>query len=246
MPEIFMPKRSDVLKIAGVAAVAVAYVAGTRRIARRYINGAERLANALLDTDKLKGATDHLAETTEKALAACASYLVGVAYHAAQGVGTAGPAEDPVGYSRRHEHPYSHASATVLTEANSPEQILTYSVTIPDLGDVRGTRRIGGMRISGLAPARPANDTVQVSLADGYTAQLESEFEVGEYLYIGAIRLFGPATLRDNRGNVGRLNIGYDGTVAGTITRDGRVIGRFEGKTDSGLQFRQYQIEAGD
>ena len=52
---------------------------------------------------------------------------------------------------------------------------------------------------------------------------------------MGHTRLFGSATLRDNRGNVGRINIGFDGTVTGTITRDARVIGRFEGKVATAL-----------
>ena len=43
--------------------------------------------------------------------------------------------------------------------------------------------------------------------------------EVADYLVVGKTRLAGSADLRDNRGNVGRLNIGYDGTISGTITR---------------------------
>jgi hypothetical protein len=167
-----------------------------------------------------------------------------VAYHSAEGLRARGGAEDAIGKSRTRVHPYTHVAATVLTEALTPEHVLTYAVTLPKAGEVRGTRRVGGLHISGLAPARPLRDTAQVALEEGYTAQLESELEIGEYLVTGRTRLFGQMTLRDNRDNVGRLHIGYDGAVSGTITRNARVIGRFQGRITEGLQFKQYQIES--
>jgi len=167
-----------------------------------------------------------------------------VAYRAAAGEGVT--AEDPEGYSRTHEHPYTHATVTVLTEKHAPEHLLTYAVDLPDVGEVRGTRRVGAVHPAGLTPARPAIDTAQITLPHGYTAQLESEFEIADYLVTGQTKLFGAATLRDNRGNVARLNIAYDGGVSGTITRDAHVIGRFEGKVSTGVTFRQYEIGPGE
>lgn len=244
MAEPMAPARSDVIKIAILASAAVGGLIATRYLSGRKINGAERLADALLDTEALKEGVHGLSDAaTEKALAACAAYLVGVASRAAEGVGASGGAEDPVGYSRTHTHPYTEATATVLTEAVSPDQLLTYAVNLPQVGEVRGTRRIGSLKMSGLAPARPANDTVQMTLANDYTAQLESEFEVADYLMTGRSRLFGAATLRDNAGNVGRINIAHDGAITGTVTRDARIIGRFEGQVTQGLRFRQNQIE---
>ena len=45
---------------------------------------------------------------------------------------------------------------------------------------------------------------------------------------------------------MGRINIGFDGTVTGTITREARVIGRFEGKVSTGVTFRQYDLPPAD
>lgn len=233
-------------QIAFLAAGAVTAALATRYLSVRKINAAERLAEALLATESLQDAAHKMTEASEATLAACATYMIGVAFHAAEGHGLAGGLEDPVGFSRTHRHPYSHAVTTVLTESNAPEHLLTYAVMIPDVGEVRGTRRIGGLRMTGLSPARPAPDTAQITLSEGYTAQLESEFEIADYLVAGSTRLFGAATLRDNRGNVGRVHVGYDGAVSGTITREGRVIGRFEGKVATGVKFRQYLLEAGD
>lgn len=244
MPNIPMISKGDAIKTALLLVAAGGGLVAARYIERRHINGAERLANALLDTGKLTNAARTLPDSTECVLAACAAYAVNMAYRAAEGVGSAGGEEDPIGYSRTHTHPYSHVVATVLTEANAPEQLLTYAVTIPDVGDVRGTRRVGAVN-AGLPPTRPTPDAIQFSLADEYSAQFESEFEVGEYLVLGRTRLTGAATLRDNRDNVGRLNIAPDGAISGTITRNARVIGRFEGNAAHGLYFSQHQIEGG-
>jgi hypothetical protein len=239
------PKKGEVATIAALATAAVGGLIASRYLSARKISGAERLADALLHTDRLRDAARHLPDTSAAALADCAGYLLGAAWRAAEALGVGAAREDPVQHSRTHTHPYTHATATVLTEATAPEQILTYAVTIPETGEVRGTRRVGALRLSGLSPARPTPDTVQITLPDGYTAQIESEFEVADYLVTGRTRLFGAATLRDNRGNVGRLNIGYDGAISGTITKDARVVGRFEGNAAHSLHFRQYQIEGG-
>ena len=38
--------------------------------------------------------------------------------------------------------------------------------------------------------------------------------------------MYGVLTLRDSEGNVGRLNIGSDSVIHGTITRAAQVVGR--------------------
>ncbi|HZO87390.1 MAG TPA: hypothetical protein VFB38_03560 [Chthonomonadaceae bacterium] len=246
MPEIQLPTKRDVAKVALLASAALGTVVASRYLGTRKISAAERLAESLLDVGRVPEMARDMPQATETVLAACAAYLIGAAYRASEGLGVASGAEDPVGFSRTLTHPYTHAAVTVLTEATSPEPILTYAVRIPDVGEVRGTRRIGPLRLAGLSLARPTPDTAQITLANGYTAQLESEFEVAEYLVAGRTRLFGTATLRDNRDNVGRVHLGYDGAVSGTITREGRVIGRFEGQLQNGVNFKQYQIPPGD
>ncbi|HZT42015.1 MAG TPA: hypothetical protein VFA07_07485 [Chthonomonadaceae bacterium] len=244
MPQVKLPPKREVVKTALIASTLAGGVLAARLLTGRKDNPAQRFTEALFATERLREATQQMAETPERMLAACAAYLLDVAYHSSEGLRARGGAEDAIGKSRTRVHPYTHVAATVLTEALAPEHVLTYAVTIPEVGEVRGTRRVGGLHISGHAPARPLQDTAQVTLEEGYTAQLESELEIGEYLVTGRTRLFGQMTLRDNRDNVGRLHIGYDGTVSGTITRNARVIGRFEGRVADGLQFKQYQIES--
>jgi len=230
----------------GLLVTGVGLYAAVRYYGTRKFNGAERLAEALLDSEPLHTAARSLPEATEAVLAGCTSYMVTVAYKAAIGQGLIGTAEDPINHSRSRQHPYSHAMSTVLTEAHEPEHLLTYAVTVPETGEVRGTRRLGRVRVAGLAPTRPVFDAAQITLPQGYTAQLESEFEIAENFLTGQTRLYGAATLRDNCGNVARLNIGYDGSANGTITRDAHIVGRFEGKVDTGVTFRQYQIGPGE
>lgn len=240
-----MPSASNAIK-AALVAVAAGSVVGARILSSRKKNMAERLAECLLDVERLKDATKNTPFSSENALAGFAAYLVAASYHASEGISAAGADFDPLGYSRTHTHPYTHAAATVLTEAIIPDHLFTYAVTIPEVGEVRGTRRVGAVRYTELSLGRDTPDTAQLSLADGYTAQMESEFMTADYLGFGATRLYGSAALRDNRGNVGRLNINNDGSINGTVTRDARVIGRFEGKVAHGVGFRQYQIESAE
>lgn len=241
MPHILIPVRKEAARIAVLASAAVGAVLATRYLGTRKVNCAERLADALLHTEPLRNAA--ALEDSEARLAACADYFLNVAYYAAQGLTGPGVADDPPGYNRTHAHRYARASASVLTEQNVPDLALTFAVSIEEIGEARGTHRVGGLRLSGLTPARPAPDTVQITLTDGYIAQIETEFEVGDYLVTGRTRVFGAATVRDNQGNVGRIHVTYDGSVTGAMTRDTRVIGRFEGHVGRGVQFRRYQIE---
>lgn len=242
----FAPAGAAINKISkgqiGIIVLAVAGIVGLRLIASRKINSAERLADALLDTDKLNEAVRYLPHEPESALASCAAYLVNVSNRAAAGQGVTGILEDPVNFSRTQRHPYTNGVTTVRTESHSPDHCLTYALTLPEIADVRGTRNVGSVRLSGLSPARPAPDTVQIKLAPGYTVQAQTEFEIADYLVTGQMRLYGSATIADNLGNVGRLHISFDGVVTGTVTRDAKIVGRFEGKVATGIIFRKYEL----
>lgn len=231
-------------KAALVLSAAAGALVASRYFGARKISSSERLAEALLETERLKSAASRLPDASEAALADCAGYIIAVALRAGEGLGLASGMDDPIGASRTHTHPYTRAAVTVLTETNAPEHVLTYAVTLPDIGEVRGTRRVGALQVTGLSPSRSTPDVLQITLGDDYSAQIETEFQLSEALVTGHGRVFGAATLRDNRGNVGRLNIGYDGAIAGTITRNARVVGRFEGRAPHGLEFKPYQIEA--
>ena len=117
---------------------------------------------------------------------------------------------------------------------------------MPDIAEVRGIRRHGPLALNGLLPAYTVPETAQITLADGYSAQIESEMNVTEGFVTGKARLFGVVTLKDNQGNIGRLNVSPDGIIHGTITRNARVVGRFDGRLGSVIEFKPYQIEPGD
>jgi hypothetical protein len=244
MPETLA--KHPVWQVATVAAAAAAAVVAGRYFSIRKVSAAERMVEALLDTEALRSAADHLEEQPEIVLAACANYIIGVSNRASDGLGIGSGANDPIGFSRTQTHPYTQAVATVLTESHTPEQTLTYAVTLPGVGEVRGTRRVGTLRFSGFWPAYPTPDTAQVTLGENYTAQIESEFELTEAMLPGGGRIMGAVVLRDNQGNIGRLNIGNDGAIAGTLTREAHIIGRFEGSVAQGARFKPHQIPSGE
>jgi hypothetical protein len=246
MPDLSAIKKPTILHIGLALSTVAVGIGAARLIGTRRVSAAESLADSLLDTERLRDAANHLGKSSGTTLAGCAAYLVSMAYQSAAGLGAGSGPNDPLGFSRTETHPYTRAVATVLTEAHLPEHTLTYAVTIPDVGEVRGTRRVGTQHILGLSFTRPTPDRLQISLADGYTAQLESDFHASDRIVTGGFRVFGTATLRDNRGNVGNLTLSRDGQIGGTITHDTRVIGRFEGKVTDGLHYKQYQIEPGD
>lgn len=232
--------------ILALATLAVGGIVGARYLRTRKVSAAEQLSDALLDTEPLREAARSPHDHTESRLASCASYLVDVSFRSAEGWGIGTGANDPVGHTRLKSHRYTQAAATVLTESHSPEHVLNYSVTVPDVAEVRGVRRHGPLGLSGVIPAYAVPETAQISLNDGYTAQIESNLHVTDALVTGRAKLFGVVTLRDSEGNIGRLNIGSDGTIHGTITRNARIAGRFDGRLGGQIKFKPYQIEAGD
>ncbi len=213
-----------------------------RYINARHINGAEQLADALLHTDSLVDADKHATERPADALASCVAYFVQSAYHASSGIGIAGRTEDPMGYERVKIHPFTNATAMVLTEATESEHILTYTLTLPGKAEVRGTRRVGAERLDGVKPLRSTPERMEIAIGD-YSAQLESEFEVGDFIVFGKVRLSGSLSVRDNQGNVGRIHVAEDGKVGGAMTRDQKITGRFDGHAESGVYYKANLLE---
>jgi hypothetical protein len=232
--------------VIALATVALGALVGARYLSTRKISAGERLADALLDTEPLREAARDLADRPAARLASCASYLIDVCYRSAEGWGIGTGANDPVGHTRMKTHRYTQTAVSVLTEAHVPEHILNYTVIVPDVAEVRGVRRHGPLALSGIMPSYAVPETAQIALQDGYTAQIESDLHLSEAFVTGRARLFGAVTLRDSEGNVGRLNVSSDGVVHGTITRDAKVVGRFEGRLGKEIEFKPYQIEPGE
>ena len=232
--------------IIALAAVALGGIAGARFLGTRKISAAEHLSDALLDTDLLSQAARDLSDRPEARLAACANYLMSVSHRSTDGWGIGTGANDPVGHTRFKSQRYTQAAASVLTESHTPDHVLNYSVNVPDIAEVRGIRRYKPLALNGIMPSYSVPETVQISLNDGYTAQGEADFHLTEAMVTGRARLFGAVTLRDSEGNVGRLNVSSDGVITGAITRDARVVGRFEGRLGDTIAFKPYQIEPGE
>jgi len=237
-------KKPSVGQMALLTTAALTSVVAVRYFSNRKASAAERLTEGLLETTRLQTAAGHLPDASHLALAECAAYLLNVALRAAPGVGIARGDDDPIGYSRTQTHSFTGTTATVRTEAAAPDRTINYAVTVPDVGEVRGIRRIGALEVTGFVPAHATPDTVQIVLAGGYTAQIEADLHTAENMIFGKDRVFGSLALHDNQGNAGHIQAAFDGVLSGTITRDSRIIGRFEGKISEGLRFTPYQIPA--
>lgn len=238
-------KKPSVGQIAVLASAALTSVVAVRYFSGRKSSAAERLTEGLLDTTRLQTAVGHLPDTSHLALAECAGYILNVAVQSAPGVGIAHGEDDPIGYSRTQTQNFTGATATVRTETAAPDRTINYAVAIPEVGEVRGIRRIGALKLTGIIPAHDTPDIVQIVLAEGYSAQIETDLHTAENMIVGKDRVFGTLALHDNQGNAGHINVEFDGGVSGTITRDSRIIGRFEGKISEGLRFTPYQIPPG-
>lgn len=235
-------KKPSVGQLALLTTAALSSVVAVRYFSNRKASAAERLTEGLLDTTRLQTAVGHLPDASHLALAECAGYLLNVALLAAPGVGMGRGDDDPIGTSRTHTHSFTGTTATVRTEAAAPDRTINYAVIIPNVGEVRGIRRIGMLQITDFVPAHATPDTVQIVLTGGYTAQIEANLHTAENMIVGKDRLFGSLAIHDNQGNAGHIKVGFDGVLSGTITRDSRIIGRFEGKISEGLRFTPYQL----
>lgn len=236
--------RPPIIGIAALAALALGGVVGARYVRSRKVSGAELLTEALLDTERLRTAVQQPNLESENLLAACADYVLNVVSRSSEGLGLATGPNDAVGQVRAQSHNFTGAKASVVTESDNPNLVMSYVVTIPDMAEISGTRTVGKMTMNGLTPGYPVPDNVQITLKEGYTAQLESDIHLAETLVTGNQKLTGAITLRDNQGNVGRVNLIGDGTVTGTITRDASIVGRFEGHLGGSIVYKKYQIGA--
>ncbi len=231
-----------VVGAAVVAAGATAATAGARYVNSKRINAGEKLGKALLDTQRLEEAGSYSASESEAALAACAAYLINVAYNAASGI-SGPPAMDAVGYERKVSSERSSAVASIITTAHEPDTRWQFDVEIPGVGRISGSRRLTSAKFSGARMHMRTPDTMSIRFENGYVANIESdlEFSGGLLPFAGPRTMIsGSASLSDNRGNVGRLRIESSGEVSGTITRGTDIVGRFDGSLEEGVTFRQY------
>ncbi len=208
-----------------------------RAISIRRICPAQSLADSLLLTESLPGATILSGQLPEELMTSCAAYLVQVTV-AAAAQGLAGSQDDAAGQCRTATHSYTGATSTVLTESRKDDQVLTYAVNIPGVGEVRGTRQVGPLNLGHVPPVRKMMDTMQITLQDNYTVQMETDFQAAENMLLAHCRPSGPVVLRDNHGNAARIFLGTDGHVTGTITRDSHIVGRIEGTAPGQLSLR--------
>ena len=235
--------KASTLGFAAVAALAAGGLIGARYFSLKKVSAAERMTEALLDSHPLKTACETPLTLSEKRMALCAEYFLTMNRRASEGVGVANSQKDPEGHNRVHSHKFTGAVASLVTESNSPEEVMSYSVSIPGVGEVTGTRHVGAMRMAGVYPVYPTPESIQIQMEGGYTAQIESELQVTDTLLTGKARLVGVVILRDSEGNVGRLNVGNDESISGTITRDSKVVGRFNGNLPGNLHLTPYQIQ---
>jgi len=242
---VLLAEKVSPRKMVLFAGAALGAVATARFFGSRQITSANRWAECLLDTHALSDALGRLPDSSAQALAACAAYISDAAYFSARGMGLGTGTDDPIGSSRTHTHSYSGAAATVRTEAVSPERVLTYAVDIPTVGEIRGSRHIGPLKLHNYLPARSTPDIAQITLGNSYSSQVVTDFYTVERILAGRDRVFGTATMHDNFGNVARFNIAFDGTVLGTITCDNRIVGRLHGVVGKGVDFKPNQIQSG-
>lgn len=241
MVKSILRKALGVAAVAGGAAVAAA---GARYAASRRINAADKLANALLDGERLEQASGLSSRETETALAACAAYMINMAYNASSGM-SAPPAMDAVGFERRAAASDGVSTASVITTAHEPESRWQFEMEMPGIVRVTGSRRLVSARFNGPRAHMRTPDTVAIRFENGYAANIESDLEFTSNLVQltgQRTQLFGAASLSDNRGNVARLRIENTGVVGGTVTRGADIVGRFEGCLPDQITFRQYQI----
>jgi hypothetical protein len=232
-------------RLAGAAIVAggaAAATAGARYAASKRINAAERLAEALIDTGRLDEAAEISGAEPEGALAACAAYLINTAYNAAIGI-TGPPTVDQIGMERRARSERGDVTATVVTTAHEPESRWQFDVDASGVARVSGSRRLTSSKFVGPKVQMATPDTLSIRFNNGYYVNIESDLQFSSNLLqmVGAkTRLFGSASLSDNRRNVARLQIDPNGEISGTCTRGTDIVGRFEGSLSEGITFRHY------
>lgn len=239
---IVLTKKGLFLQMTALLGAAAGGMLVARYVNARQINGAERLAEALLHTDPLNDAKRTAPEESGQTLAHCADYFLKVSFHASEGLNFAGRAEDPIGYQRTTRHPYTQATASVLTEKHEEAQAFAFTVRLPDAVEVCGVRRVEPERINRAVPTRSVPETMQITMGE-YVAQIEAEMEVGDFLVFGKTRLSGSVALKDNTGNLGRVYVSEAGVISGTITRENKIVGRFEGQVESGVYYRVNVLE---
>lgn len=243
MVNVVVRRALGVVALAGGAAL---LNASARYASSKRMDASQKLADALLQIDRLKEASEIPDNETEAALAACSAYLINVAHQAAHGI--AGPPSfDSIGVEKTAKSADGITTATVITTALEPETRWQFELEATGIGRVSGSRRLTSARFTGHKVSMRTPDTVSIRLENGYFASIESDLEFSGNLLAAplvgnATAVFGSASLSDNRGNVGLLKIAPDGSISGTVTRGSDIVGRFEGSLRTGMEFVQYPV----
>ena len=194
-----------------------------------------------------RDAAAKLPEATAQVLAACAAYFVDVAFQAAEGLGSAAnKAEDPTGV-QPDAHPPLHRSRRHRPDRSGRRGAII-DLRRHDSRHRRSARNPARGKHENFRPVpRPPNARCRANFPESTITPRKSKRNLKSPItcITGKTRMFGKAHLRDNQGNVAQITIGYDGAISGSVTRDNRVIGRFEGKVAEGLNFKQFEIEGG-
>ncbi|MEP6756512.1 MAG: hypothetical protein ABJA67_13485, partial [Chthonomonadales bacterium] len=204
MVNVVVRRALGVVALAGGAAL---LNASARYATSKRMDASQKLADALLQWDRLKEASEVEDGESEAALAACSAYLINVAYQAAYGM--AGPPTiDAIGVEKTATTGEGEATSSVITTAHEPETRWQFEMEAKGTGRVSGSRRLTSARFTGHKVSMRTPDTVSIRLENGYVASIESDLEFSGNLLSAPIvgrttAVFGTASLSDNRGNVG-------------------------------------------
>ena len=176
-------------------------------------------------TEWLAKAAAALAEgKTEQALEYAAVYAA--ASSTSYGPAFYQPRFNRVGDQVREADPTTGALVTARLESDSPYYHITYEAVMPN-GDVfKGSERITGTTVGlrGLGMPAPSKFTFT---SGGYTAEFEGVLtsELALSLFGNTrIRAYGFLSLRDNRGNAGRLELNRAGEIAICINEQPKLV----------------------
>ncbi len=242
----------DLLRFTGRQAAVVSMLAAaaygglltSRKMLLNRQSAAEILSDALLDVTALTNPKTLQHAESFELMSSCVSYILQATMKASPLSAIIANTEDIRLESRTQTHPYTHTRVDFTTEAGSPEPRFSFTVHIPDFGEVRGTRLFGKKQLSGVSPVQIVRDQCQFNIKDGTNLQMETDLLIPALGKIGGYHVHGSIVVRDETGNIARLYIDGSGNISGALTSCSRVIGRFEGNALTGLHLKKYVSEA--
>ncbi len=226
-----------------LAAVACGGLITTRKLFSGKHSTTEQLTEALLNASALTTPGCIPEDESFTLMSACISYIIAVTTQTSLRSTVVNANADFAGDSRNLSHPYTHARVEMMTLSIDPELKLAYTVHIPNIGEVRGTRNFGGKQLSGLSLMQVVRDFCQFNFKVGHSIQMESDLLVAYLGRLGGSQLHGSLVVRDESGNNARLHISSNGSLSGALTAHSHVIGRFEGDTKNGLRLKKYSTK---